>query len=255
MSENLHGWPDDWAYYYDHMDVDRGAHVRFYASLVTPQTRSLLDLGCGTGSITLPVVERLAPGARVVGVDLSPGMIEIARARAPHHDWRVGDLSRPPVQGHFDLILVCYHTMQMLLDPADFRAALASIAERLSPNGRFAFDIYQPNAEYLAGVSREPAYIRQFRDGEGRPLDIIETDTHYDAATKILYGNWSLVDAERQLPLPLPPIALNLRQYAPDDVQTMLAEAGLRVTELWGDLDRKPFTPQSKLQIYVCELA
>ena len=42
-------WPTEWAALYDAMDVDRTPHLDFYSSLVGPDTRALLDLGCGTG--------------------------------------------------------------------------------------------------------------------------------------------------------------------------------------------------------------
>jgi SAM-dependent methyltransferase len=255
MSEKDGGWSDDWASYYDLMDVDRGPHVGFYAGLATPEMTSLLDLGCGTGSITLEVVATMAPGARVVGVDLSARMIEMARARAPHYDWRLGDLSRPPVEGKFDLIMVCFHTMQMLLDPADFAQTLKSAVDRLTPKGRFAFDIYQPNAAWLAAVDPAEALVRQFKDGFGRGLDVMETGARYDPQTRVLSGDWTLRETASQRPVPLPPMQLSMRQYAPDEVQAMIAGAGLRIAELWGDLDRQPFTATSKRQIYVCALA
>ncbi|WP_409056794.1 methyltransferase domain-containing protein [Streptomyces sp. SYP-A7185] len=65
----------------------------------------LLDLGCGTGSLSLLAAER---GHRVTGVDLSPNMVELARAKLAGHaaEFLVGDAGAPPVAGRrFDVIL------------------------------------------------------------------------------------------------------------------------------------------------------
>ena len=52
--------------------------------LVDPKPgMAILDLACGPGTLTRPIAERVAPGGHVVGIDLAPGMIEIARSAAP----------------------------------------------------------------------------------------------------------------------------------------------------------------------------
>ena len=76
----------------------------------------LLDLGCGTGSLSLLAAER---GYRVTGVDLSPPMIELARAKVTGHGavFHVGDAAAPPVgEQLFDVVLV-RHVLWTLPDP------------------------------------------------------------------------------------------------------------------------------------------
>src|SRR5262245_46203028 len=53
----------------------------------------LLDVGCGSG---LACAIAAARGARVSGLDASPGLLEIARERVPEGDFRVGDLTSLP---------------------------------------------------------------------------------------------------------------------------------------------------------------
>jgi len=252
MSENDPAWPEGWASLYDAMDVDRRPHLDFYTGLVSPQTRSLLDLGCGTGSITLAMAEQMEPGGLVVGVDLSPRMIEIARGRAPEHRWEVGDICAPPVDGPFDLVVVCFHTLQVLLDEADLARCFGAVAERLSSGGRFAFDIYQPNLAWLSTVDPAPHVARRFHDRDGRRFDVIERDARYDSGLRVLSGSWTLHDAGTGEQLPLDPIVQRVRQYFPEDVERNLAQAGLRAVERYGDLDGSAFGPGSKRQVYVC---
>lgn len=258
MADETPAWPDVWAALYDAMDMDRGPHLAFYRSLVTPQTSSLLDLGCGTGSITLEMVAGMAPDARVVGVDLAPKMIEIAKARAPRHDWRVGDIAQPPVdpaEGRFDLITVCFNTLQLLLDPADLQRTFAGVAARLAPDGRFAFDIAQPNLDYLAQVGPAPSLTRAYTDATGRRFEVIEYDGAYDPETRILSGAWELRDAETGTSLPLDPLIQKLKQYWPEDIAAMLAQAGLTPIHSFGDLDRQPLKPGTRRQVYICALS
>ncbi|MET8076188.1 class I SAM-dependent methyltransferase [Streptomyces sp. NPDC005303] len=76
----------------------------------------LLDLGCGTGSLSLLAAEQ---GHRVTGVDLSLAMVELARAKLAGRDavFLVGDAAMPPVgEQRFDVVLV-RHVLWALPDP------------------------------------------------------------------------------------------------------------------------------------------
>lgn len=253
-------WPEVWSALYDAMDVDRAPHLEFYTGLVGPETRSLLDLGCGTGSITLAMAAGMAPDARIVGVDLSPEMIRIARGRTPadgaaQFEWHVGDICAPPVTGAFDLIVICFHTLQVLTDPADVDRCFAAVAALLAPGGRFAFDIYRPNLAWLATVPPGPYVARQFRDSTGRSIDVVESEGRYDAEARVLSCLWHLHDTATGEDLGVAPLEQRVMQYFPEDIRAALARAGLAVDTVWGDLDRSPFAEGSKRQVYLCRKA
>lgn len=255
MTDNDPAWPEAWSALYDAMDVDRSLHLAFYTSLVTPQTRSLLDLGCGTGSITLKIAAAMAPGGRVTGVDLSPKMIEIAMGLAPQHEWVVGDICEPGVDGKFDLIVICFHTLQMLVEDAQLHRAFKAISALLSPQGRFAFDIYQPNEAWLASVDAGSYVARQFTDAEGRKFDVVESNASYDADARILSGEWRLQDNATGRMLPVDPITQRVRQFYPADIDAALAQSGMIAEHRYGELDKRPLVPGTKRQVYVCKKA
>ncbi|MER8224880.1 class I SAM-dependent methyltransferase [Streptomyces sp. NPDC094143] len=92
----------------------------------------VLDLGCGTGSLSLLAAEQ---GHRVTGVDLSAAMVRLAREKLAGRDavFVVGDAAAPPVGGQrFDAVLV-RHVLWALPDPA---RALRHWYGLLRPGGR-----------------------------------------------------------------------------------------------------------------------
>jgi SAM-dependent methyltransferase len=92
----------------------------------------ILDLGCGTGSLSLLAAEQ---GHRVTGVDSSPAMIDLARAKLAGRDaaFLIGDAAAPPVgEQRFDTVLV-RHVVWALPDPG---RALRHWRELLRPEGR-----------------------------------------------------------------------------------------------------------------------
>ncbi|MFJ9246326.1 class I SAM-dependent methyltransferase [Streptomyces sp. NPDC101776] len=92
----------------------------------------VLDLGCGTGTLSLLAAEQ---GHRVTGVDLSPAMIDLARAKLAGRDaaFLEGDATAPPVgEQRFDVVLV-RHVLWSLPDPA---RVLRHWCDLLRPGGR-----------------------------------------------------------------------------------------------------------------------
>ncbi|WP_405642354.1 class I SAM-dependent methyltransferase [Streptomyces sp. NBC_00019] len=92
----------------------------------------ILDLGCGTGSLSLLAAEQ---GHRVTGVDSSPAMVDLARAKLAGRDaaFLVGDAAMPPVgEQRFDVVLV-RHVLWALPDPG---RVLRHWRELLRPGGR-----------------------------------------------------------------------------------------------------------------------
>lgn len=71
---------------------------------------TLIDIGCGTGNIALGLLERLSPEGRVIAVDVSPRMIEIARAKTtdPRIEWHVADAYLLPISdASVDRVFCC----------------------------------------------------------------------------------------------------------------------------------------------------
>ncbi|MFJ7770246.1 class I SAM-dependent methyltransferase [Streptomyces sp. NPDC097107] len=119
----------------DHGLRDAGARrawaVRL-ASWLPARPGDVLDLGCGTGTLSLLAAEQ---GHRVTGVDLSPAMVARARAKLAGRDavFITGDAAAPPVGGQrFDAVLV-RHVLWTLPDPG---RALRHWRELLRPGGR-----------------------------------------------------------------------------------------------------------------------
>ncbi|MFJ9587646.1 class I SAM-dependent methyltransferase [Streptomyces acidicola] len=102
------------------------------AAWLPARPADVLDLGCGTGSLSLLAAER---GHRVTGVDLSPAMVDRARTKLAGRAavFLVGDAATPPVgEERFDVVLV-RHVLWTLPDP---ERALRGWSALLRPGGR-----------------------------------------------------------------------------------------------------------------------
>lgn len=165
---------DEYARFYDllYKDKDYAAEARFiHDTLIAqgPRPRRLLELGCGTGR---HAVELARLGHEVTGVDLSPGMVAQATARAAQLSelrgalrFQAGDVRSVRVGEKFDAVLSLFHVMSYQTSDADLRAAFATAAEHLPPGGLFLFDFWHGPA-----VLADPPVVRVKRLGD----DMIE---------------------------------------------------------------------------------
>jgi SAM-dependent methyltransferase len=97
-----------------------------------------LDVGCGTGLSTLPMLEL---GLEVTGCDPAPEMLACAETRlAGRARFVAAGLPDLPVLGEFDLILAANDIVNHLLDGDALRGAVAAVAANLAPGGLLVFD-------------------------------------------------------------------------------------------------------------------
>ncbi len=101
--------------------------------------RRLLDVGCGTGKSFLPMLER---GWEVTACDISPSMLDLARAKAGDAvRLSVADMRELPVFGEFDLVWALDDAVNYLLSGEELKEALSGMRANLAPGGLLMFDV------------------------------------------------------------------------------------------------------------------
>jgi SAM-dependent methyltransferase len=113
--------------------------------------RRALDLACGTGRALQPLLDL---GYEVVGCDLSPSMVAVARERHPDVSLAVADLRALPELGRFDLVLCLDDVFNYLLDERELRAAFRSVRTVLASGGLMVFDV-NTSLTYETAFSRD----------------------------------------------------------------------------------------------------
>lgn len=132
---------------YDAIHLDApvlNGDVAFYLRQARQTGGPILELGCGTGRVSVPLQQA---GFEVVGLDLSPRMLAIARAKAPEVRWVRGAMERFDLGRRFRLILIPFRAFQHLLEVDDQRRCLASARRHLARRGRLVIHLFDPRLD------------------------------------------------------------------------------------------------------------
>lgn len=136
----------------------------------------IVDLGCGSG---LSAQEFMKAHYRVLGVDISEPLIDIARTRVPEAEFQVESLFKtdiPPCSA----VTAIGECLNYLFDPDNERSTLASLFHRvygaLMAGGMFIFDLAEP------GQIRQGTKTKSFTEGEGW-LVLVEKEEHQEHQT------------------------------------------------------------------------
>jgi SAM-dependent methyltransferase len=188
-----------------------------------------LDLACGTGNSTLPL---LARGYSVVACDISEGMVREARRKHPEHAdaFVVADMRSLPAVGQFDLVVCLDDAVNYLVSEDELEATFKSVAGVLAPSGVFAFDL-NSLATYRDSFAR--AIVRE-QDGlfcawKGEATAGIEPGDLASATLEIFVerddGLWERRSSHHVQ-----------RHHRPERVRNALARAGLECRLIAGQL-------------------
>jgi SAM-dependent methyltransferase len=214
---------DSIARLYDPWSVSVTEDVQFYVEEAERAGSPVVELAVGTGRIAVPTA---AAGIRVIGVDSSPGMLQVCRERAELAgvaellDLRVGELEAPPVEERVGLVTCPFRSFLHLLDDGARLRALRAARELLVPGGRLAFDVFAPGADDIAAthgrwLEREPGiFERADWDSQARTLTL---SVRGDSGATTFTLAW----------------------LSPDEWRALLERAGFQILGCFGWFDRR----------------
>jgi len=243
------------AHLYDHMYPEpSGANTKvgFYLDLAEAAQKSVLELACGTGSILLPIA---AQGIECEGIDLSSDMLAEARAKFEAKELsaslHVGDMASFSLSRSFGLIFIASNSLLHLHSADDIVRCFQSVREHLDHGGRFAFDVFNPSVQILAGADGMRREMQRFDDPEQGEVRV-DVEDRYDAVAQVTRGVWYF-STERKSDFRT--VSVEIRSIFPQELPLLIEAGGFRLLERYGDFSGSPFTDKSRHQVCVCEVA
>jgi SAM-dependent methyltransferase len=146
--------------HYDAVTGDSSTEAALIRDIIERRHRravTLLDVACGTGGITVP----LSRAYQVSGLDISPGMLAVARGKllggTPLYQ---ADMTRFRLSARFDAIVSAYQGVNHLLSLSAWQSFFGCAYQHLNPGGLLVFDI--ATVSYLRAMASTPKIVQQF---------------------------------------------------------------------------------------------
>ena len=248
--------------FYDHdMGLSAPAgDVAFYVKAGLEMTGRVLELGCGTGRIALPLAQA---GCEVLGVDVSLPMLrqmsqkavtQLSHSQQTHLSWACMNMKDLGISEKFSLILCPYSAFTYLLEETDRSKLLSGVSHLLSAGGEFILDVFVPRYDILCQPDERIFfdYRREVPGGlvlERRKTIQKDLTAQVNWVTryyKLLDRSGSVVEefSTRE----------NIRYWFQPELRLLLEGHGFEILAAYGDFDEQPYRYEAQMMVFVCQV-
>lgn len=223
------------AEYYDLL-TQQDADTKFYLELVSKDD-CVLELGCGTGRVSLPIAQRVK---EVTAVDISETMLERARSKdiANAVEFVLGDITSLDLDKKFNLVIAPFRVMQALETAQQVEGLFRVIRNHLADEGLCILNVFRPlyprDEMAYKWPRQEETPISEVKMANGDILKSSDTRRRIDERNQVLhpeiiyrrYRDGKLIDEH------VNPICMCY--YYPEELKSLILKAGFEVTNSWG---------------------
>lgn len=222
-------WDEQFAARYDEWSSAMTEDVPFYVALALETDGPLVELAVGNGRVAIPVAQ--ATGRTVIGIDLSPAMLQLceqaAEAAGVDLDLREGDMADLTLDEPAGLIYCPFRALLHLPSWTERRQTFERVSAALRPGGRFAWNVFAFNPHVAARL-----------DGQTLETPVPHT-VDYDVV-------------DNRIDLTLEDGATSSLWWATKhEWLGLLDVSGLELEALYGDFDRTLLSTDSREYVFV----
>jgi len=236
--------------YYDSENVGLVEDFAAYEILAERFGQPVLDIGCGTGRITLHLAEQ---GIEVVGVDSSQSMLDRARANGGEAqqsalvkiEWVQGDMRDLDLKRQFGLAIFSFSGFMHLLEHSEQIKTLRQMAAHVRPGGGIAIDLANPIDIFRADDVDTLVMERVFIDAETGQTVMQQSLAGFNRITQIMSLTWvyDRIDPDGLIHRALVP--QRVRYTLASEMRLLLQLTGFEQIEVYGDYDFNTYEEDS----------
>ena len=237
------------------------ADLPLYLDLAAAQGGHVLELACGSGRVLVPLAQA---GHRVVGLDVSPYMLELAGEKlvtaGPEAMARAqlvqGDMRGFTLGTRFDLAVIAVKSFAYLIERVDQQRVLAAVATHLRPGGVLALDLMHPAPAWLL---RPPGSLHQdlVQHVPERGVTLARTETVVStdlaAQVRMIRSAYEIVADDGSVTKRF--VEWPYRYSYRFEVELLLERAGFEVDGIYGGYEYEPFVSDSPLMLVLARRA
>lgn len=233
---------------YDSEFGHKADDIPFLLEYAKKQKGRVLELGCGTGRVLIPIAET---GMKLIGIDNSLNMLKVAKdkiARKPIYVQRNIELVHARMQNFslkkkFSLIICTFNTFMNMTRGQDQLQVLKNVYRHLERNGLFINEIFIPSFTFKDKTSRQEI-VKKERQMTFKKMGKLRY--HYN--TQILDVNYTYEKINNKGEVKGRYVhSFQLRYTLYPEMKELLTKSGLEIVDVFSDFDKKPFDGKNKM--------
>lgn len=231
------------AFVYDNMNKWGKADDFFLSLIKSIEPKSVADLGCGTGRVTLEIAKL---GCSVTAIDPNKESIACAKEKqgANGVSWVIGD-SQNLVSAAYDTVIMTANVAQVFITEESWKQTLQDVYRALKPGGHFIFDTRNPNEKVWESWMQDDS-VDEFTNDN----DVYATWDEYDGIQDNVFTFHTYYEQKSTHEVLKDTNQLIFRTY--DEIFNALNETGFSMVSAYGDWELQPATKDSKSFIVEC---
>jgi 2-polyprenyl-3-methyl-5-hydroxy-6-metoxy-1,4-benzoquinol methylase len=208
----------------------------------------VLELGCGTGRLTIPLAKN---GYNITGVDFTSSMLQKAKAKTTKAGLNIefieADMRTLSLSEKFDLIFIPFNSIHHLYKNEDLFNTFKVVKHHLKDGGLFLLDCFNPNIQYIVEGEKETINTAEYTTDDGREI-LIKQKMRYENRTQINRIEWHYFingkfDSIQNI---------DMRMFFPQELNSYLEWNGFNILHKFGSFEEEAFSDNSEKQIFVC---
>jgi 2-polyprenyl-3-methyl-5-hydroxy-6-metoxy-1,4-benzoquinol methylase len=246
---------------YDQLYLGLPGEQEFYVSESLRYPSPVLEIGCGSGRITIPIAQA---GVDITGIDNSEGLLKVAGEKltkiktvAGNIELHLADMRDFSLDKKFNLVIIPYRAFLHMHSVEDQKKTLNNIREHLAPGGHLIMNMFFPRIDvmdtYMNQLGTVVKQVKTLELDNGNKQIFFDT-RQYSSYSQLITQYFIMeeideqgtVVAKRYFPL-------TLRWVTRFEMEHLLELCGFKLVNLFGWFDKREFSDSSEEMIWVAQ--
>lgn len=244
---------------YDHLYLGLPGEKEFYVSESLRYNPPVMEIGCGTGRITIPVAQA---GVDIVGIDNSDGLLKEAENKIKSLKTIPGnielinaDMRTFSLDKKFNLIIIPYRAFLHMHSVEDQKKTLKNIYNHLAPNGTLIMNMFFPRIDvmdsYMNQLGTVVKHVKTLEANNGN-RKIVFDSREYSSYSQLIKQFFIVEEINPEgVVVSKQYFPLTLRWVNRYEMEHLLVLSGFKIENLYGWFDKREFSDNSEEMIWV----
>lgn len=252
---------DTHAELYDQLYLGLPGEEDFYVNESLRYSSPILEIGCGTGRVTIPIAK---VGGDITGIDNSDGLLEVANQKVSKIKNMAGsielinaDMRDFSINKKFNLVIIPYRAFLHMHSVEDQKKTLKNIYNHLAPGGHLIMNMFFPRIDvidsHINQLGNAVKQVKVLENKNGNKL-MVHDSRQYSSYTQLINQYFIVEEINPEgLVISKQYFPLTLRWVTKFEMEHLFELSGFKVINSYGWFDKRPLSDNSEEMIWVAQ--